>query len=180
MELHSALFTATKLPSEWKFRHTYCPILSEEPSAGRQLSFITSSHSKLTNSTFWAEAVCWIEKQGFSILPKYTLTGLDGYAAKGPLIGPRSYSPQPIALGHCSSTRQLTSVSFNHDQNLSTYLNRGLLVAGLRPHSQPGDDDPGNISRMTCHMRSFFSLFHIFTVVLFFVFSKVGKPHTVS
>lgn len=82
-----------------------------------------------------------------------------------------------MALGCCSSSRQLTSVSFNHDQNLSACLNRGLLVAGLQPHSQAGDDGPGKHQPHDSHMRSFFfSLFQMF--IIDFIFQGTDRQTT--
>lgn len=82
-----------------------------------------------------------------------------------------------MALGCCSSSRQLTSVSFNHDQNLSTCLNRGLLVAAPQPHSQARDDGPGKHQPHDSHMRSFFiSLFQMF--IIDFIFQGTDRQTT--
>lgn len=82
-----------------------------------------------------------------------------------------------MALGRCSYSRQLTSVSFNHDQNLSTCLNGGLLVAVLQPHSQAGDDGPGKHQPHDSHMKTFlFFLFQIFIIDL--IFQGTGRQTT--
>lgn len=81
----------------------YGPSLSDEASAGRQLSFIILSHSNVAkkkkkgaaNPTFCRQ------KKGFSIFPKYTLTELDGDGANGPVIGPQIIFSTANALGRC-------------------------------------------------------------------------------